>query len=194
MANLTLSIPVIRGKVVIKKLWFPSPKKFGTPLVGTQLILKLLRFFLVWQSFSCSQNLVFKVILLNMSIIIAPFIPVTIENSTCYISSATIGTLFLSRASCSFLCCVRVINHNTRALLLLVFCCFYAKWRVPVTNLTIQTQQEERMRKKNDKIDKSSKIERMSIMDCALHHFKHSRTLILQINYFQTTDYLHVQF
>ena len=31
---------------------------------------------------------------------IAPFIPVTIENSTCDISSATIGTLFL--------CCVRV--------------------------------------------------------------------------------------
>ena len=44
---------------------------------------------------------------------IAPLIPVTIENSTCDISSATIGTLFL--------CCVRVVNQNTRALLFLCF-------------------------------------------------------------------------
>ena len=29
-----------------------------------------------------------------MATVIAPFIPVTIENSTCDISSATIGTLF----------------------------------------------------------------------------------------------------
>ena len=45
--------------------------------------------------------------------IIAPFIPVKIENRTCEIASAALGTLFL--------CCVRVVNQNTRALLLLVF-------------------------------------------------------------------------
>ena len=50
--------------------------------------------------------------------VIAPFIPVKIENSTCEIFSAALGTLFL--------CCVRVVNQNTRALLLLVFCYSYA--------------------------------------------------------------------
>ena len=50
--------------------------------------------------------------------IIAPLIPVAKDNSTCDISFATIGTLFL--------CCVRVVNQNTRALLLIVYYCFYA--------------------------------------------------------------------
>ena len=49
---------------------------------------------------------------------IVPFIPVKIENSPCEIASAALGTLIL--------CCVRVVNQNTRALLLLVFCYSYA--------------------------------------------------------------------
>ena len=44
-------------------------------------------------------------------------LPVKIENSTCDIASATVGTLFL--------CCVRVVNQCARALVLLVFCYFY---------------------------------------------------------------------
>ena len=48
---------------------------------------------------------------------IAPFIPLKIENSTCEIASAALGTLFL--------CCVRVVYQNTRALLLLLFCYLY---------------------------------------------------------------------
>ena len=54
----------------------------------------------------------------SCSVFIAPFIPVKIENRTCEITSAALGTLFL--------CCVRVVNQNTRALLLLVFCYSYA--------------------------------------------------------------------
>ena len=42
------------------------------------------------------------------------FLPVKIEKRTCDISSATIDTLFL--------CFVHVMNQNTRALLLHVFC------------------------------------------------------------------------
>ena len=49
---------------------------------------------------------------------IAPFIPMKIENSTCEIASAALGTLFL--------CCVHVVYQNTRVLLLLVFCYSYA--------------------------------------------------------------------
>ena len=41
------------------------------------------------------------------------------EKSTSEIASAALGTLFL--------CCVRVVNQNTRALLLLVFCYSYAR-------------------------------------------------------------------
>ena len=45
-------------------------------------------------------------------------LPVKIENSTCDIASASVGTLFL--------CCVRVVIKNTRGLLLLVLCYSYA--------------------------------------------------------------------
>ena len=84
---------------------------------------------------------------------IAPFISVTIENSTCDIFSATIGTLFL--------CCVRVVNQNTRALLL-VFVVF-TQCDVCRQSPTFQHKHNIRRdtRKKNDKIDESSKIERM---------------------------------
>ena len=71
--------------------------------------------------------------------IIAPFIPMKIENSTCEIAFAALGTLFL--------CCVRVVYQNTRALLLLLFCYFYATWHVPVTHLTTYTQHEKRQAK-----------------------------------------------
>ena len=86
---------------------------------------------------------------------IAPFIPVTIENSTCDIFSATIGTLLL--------CCVRVVNQNTRALLL-VFAVF-TQCDVCRQSRTFQHKHDIRRekRKKNDKIDESSKIERMGV-------------------------------
>ena len=64
------------------------------------------------------------------------FIPVKIENSTCEFASVSLGTLFL--------CCVRVVNQNTRALLLLVFCYSYATWHVPVPYLTTYTRHEKR--------------------------------------------------
>ena len=67
---------------------------------------------------------------------IAPFIPMKKENSTCEIAFAALGTLFL--------CCVRVVNQNTVALLLLVFCYSYATWHVLVTHLTTYTQHENR--------------------------------------------------
>ena len=84
---------------------------------------------------------------------VAPFLPVTIENSTCDISSATTSTLFL--------CCVRVVNQNTRALLL-VFVVF-TQCDVCRQSPTFQHKHNIRRdtRKKNDKIDESSKIERM---------------------------------
>ena len=50
---------------------------------------------------------------------IAPFIPVIIGNSNCDIAFATIGTTLC-------LCHVHVVNQNTRALLILVFCYFLA--------------------------------------------------------------------
>ena len=55
---------------------------------------------------------------------------------TCEISFAALGTLFL--------CCVNVVNQNTVALLLLVFCYSYATWHVLVTHLTTYTQHENR--------------------------------------------------
>ena len=48
---------------------------------------------------------------------IAPFIPVIIGNSNCDIAFATIGTTLC-------LCHVHVVNQNTRALLMLVYCYF----------------------------------------------------------------------
>ena len=54
----------------------------------------------------------------SRALTIGPFIPLKIETSTCEIASAALGTLFL--------CCVRVVNQNTRALLVVVFCYSYA--------------------------------------------------------------------
>ena len=53
-----------------------------------------------------------------------------IEKSTCEIASAALGTLFL--------CCVRVVYQNTRALLL-VFCYSYETRHVLVTHLATCT-------------------------------------------------------
>ena len=63
-------------------------------------------------------------------------LPVKKGMRTCEISFAALGTLFL--------CCVNVVNQNTVALLLLVFCYSYATWHVLVTHLTTYTQHENR--------------------------------------------------
>ena len=49
---------------------------------------------------------------------IAPFLRVKTEKSTCELAPSTTGTLFL--------CCVRVVNQNTRALLFAAYCYCYA--------------------------------------------------------------------
>ena len=46
------------------------------------------------------------------------FLPVKTKYSTCELASSTTGTLFL--------CCVCVVNQNTRALLLAAHCYYYA--------------------------------------------------------------------
>ena len=88
--------------------------------------------------------------------VIAPFIPVTIENSTCDISSATIGTLF------SCVVCVSWTKIQGRYCCL----CFVVFTQCDVCqSCTFQHKHNIRRekRKKNDKIDESSKIERMLI-------------------------------
>ena len=85
---------------------------------------------------------------------IAPFIPVTIENSTCDISSATIGTLF------SCVVCVSWTKIQGRYCCL----CFVVFTQCDVCqSRTFQHKHNIRRekRKENDNIDKSSKIERM---------------------------------
>ena len=87
---------------------------------------------------------------------IAPFIPVTIENSTCDISSATIGTLF------SCVVCVSWTKIQGRYCCL----CFVVFTQCDVCqsrNFQHKHNIRREKRKKNDKIDESSKIERMLI-------------------------------
>ena len=85
--------------------------------------------------------------------IIAPFIPMKIENSTCEIAFAALSTLFL--------CCVRVVYQNTRALLLLLFCYFTQRDMCLSRTLQHIHNMRREKRKKNNKIDESSKVERM---------------------------------
>ena len=85
---------------------------------------------------------------------IAPFIPVTIENSTCDISSATIGTLF----SCVVCVSWTKIQGRYCCLCFVVFTqCDVCQSRKFQHKHNIRREK----RKKNDKIDESSKIERM---------------------------------
>ena len=81
------------------------------------------------------------------------FIPVTIENRTCDISSATIGTLFL--------CCVRVWTKIQERCCLFCFgtsvLCMQRKSR----NFCINNNTHDARREKASKTGESSKIERM---------------------------------
>ena len=82
------------------------------------------------------------------------FIPVTIENRTCDISSATIGTLF----SCVVCVSWTKIQGRYCSLCFVVFTqCDVCQSR----NFQHKHNIRREKRKKNDKIDKSSKIERM---------------------------------
>ena len=94
--------------------------------------LRPLKGFLCWHCAHLSRAINFDLHIAS----IAPFIPLKKENSTCEIAFAALGTLFL--------CCVRVVNQNTVALLLLVFCYSYATWHVLVMHLTTHTQHEKR--------------------------------------------------
>ena len=83
------------------------------------------------------------------------FIPVTIENRTCDISSATIGTLFL--------CCVRVWTKIQERCCLFCFgtsvLCMQRKSR----NFCINNNTHDARREKPSKTGESSKIERMIV-------------------------------
>ena len=85
--------------------------------------------------------------------IIAHFIPVIIENSTCDISPATIGTLFL--------CCVRVWTKIQERCCSLCFVIFTQRDVCLSRTLQHKHNMRREKRKKNDNTGESSKIQRM---------------------------------
>ena len=88
---------------------------------------------------------------------IARFIPVIIENSTCDISPATIGTLFL--------CCVRVWTKIQERCCSLCFVIFTQRDVCLSRTLQHKHNMRREKRKKNDNTGESSKIQCMLYRD-----------------------------
>ena len=94
------------------------------------------------------------------------FIPVTKEKSTCDISSATIGTLFL--------CCVRVLTKIQERCCCLCFVILTQRDMCKSRTLQHIHNMRREKRKKNGKIGESSKVERMATRLCQIYKVKKS--------------------